>query len=59
MRYELSQCHNTGNWWICEVEEDGYRSIVRTLSADLTIEQANAYMKVYMAYAKLEDDDNE
>ncbi len=59
MRYELSQCHNTGNWWICKVEEDGYRSIVRTLSADLTIEQANAYMRVYMAYAKLEDDDNE
>lgn len=51
MRYELSQCHNTGNWWICKIEENGYRSIVRTLNASLTIQQANAYMKAYIADA--------
>jgi hypothetical protein len=49
MRYELSQCCNTGNWWIWQVEECGYRSIVRTLSADLTIREANAYMEAYIA----------
>lgn len=48
MRYELSQDCNTGNWWIWKVEECGYRSIVRTLSADLTIRQANAYMDAYI-----------
>jgi hypothetical protein len=49
MKYELSQDHNTGNWWIWHVEDCGYRSIVRTLSADLTIREANAYMEAYIA----------
>lgn len=49
MHYELSQCQNTGNWWIWRVHEDGFREIVRTLSADLTIRQANAYMEAYIA----------
>ena len=48
MRYELSRDCNTGNWWIWRVEEGGYRSIVRTLSADLTIRQANAYMEAFI-----------
>tara|TARA_A200000159_G_scaffold4226_1_gene4116 strand:- start:946 stop:1119 length:174 start_codon:yes stop_codon:yes gene_type:complete len=49
MKYELSQDHNTGNWWIWHVEDCGYRSIVQTLSADLTIREANAYMEAYIA----------
>lgn len=48
MRYELSQCGNTGNWWIWRVEPCGYREIVRTLSADLTIREANRYMQAYV-----------
>ena len=35
MQYDLQQDHNTGNWWIVHQDEDGYRTIVRTLSADL------------------------
>ena len=46
--YELQQDHNTGNWWIIRQEEDGYRTIVRTLSADLTVVQAHRYMDAYI-----------
>jgi len=48
MQYELQQDHNTGNWWIIRQEEDGYRTIVRTLSADLTVVQAHRYMDAYI-----------
>jgi hypothetical protein len=48
MHYDLQQDHNTGNWWIIRQEEDGYRTIVRTLSADLTVVQAHRYMDAYI-----------
>jgi len=44
MTYDLQQCSNTGNWWVMRQGEDGYREIVRTLSADLTYSQAKIYM---------------
>lgn len=44
MSYDLTQCHNTGNWWIWMQEENGHRSIIKTLSADLTYTQAKQYM---------------
>jgi hypothetical protein len=47
MTYELTQDHNTGNWWIWQVEECGFRQIVRTLSADLTVTEAHRYMDAY------------
>ena len=48
MYYELSQCQNTGNWWIWRVHEDGFREIVRTLSADLTVVEAHRYMDAWV-----------
>jgi hypothetical protein len=42
--YDLQQDHNTGNWWIVEQDEDGYRTIVRTLSADLGFIDAKRHM---------------
>lgn len=48
MTYDLQQCKNTGNWWIMSQDEDGYRTIVRTLSADLTYKQAWMYLKNYI-----------
>jgi len=49
MTYDLQQCSNTGNWWIMRQDADGYREIVRTLSADLTVVQAHHYMDAYIA----------
>ena len=48
MHYDLQQDHNTGNWWIVCQDEDGHRTIVRTLSADLTVVQAHRYMNAYI-----------
>ena len=48
MRYELSQCCNTGNWWIVEQEEDGYRTVVRTLSHKLNYLEARQYLNKYI-----------
>ena len=48
MHYDLQRDHNTGNWWIVLQEEDGYRTIVRTLSADLTVFEAHRYMDAYI-----------
>ena len=48
MYYELGQCYMTGNWWIWKVHEDGFREIVRTLSADLSIRDANYHMNAYI-----------
>ena len=48
MTYDLQQCRNTGNWWIRSQDDEGYRQIERTLSADLTVVQAWAYLKNYM-----------
>jgi hypothetical protein len=48
MIYDLQQDHNTGNWWIVRQDEDGYREIVRTLSADLGIREAGRYMDAYI-----------
>jgi len=44
MHYDLKQDHNTGNWWVIRQDEDGFREIIRTLSADLTPSQAKVYM---------------
>ena len=49
MTYDLQQCSNTGNWWIIRQDADGYREILRTLSADLTVVQAHRYMDAYIA----------
>ena len=48
MEYDLQQDHNTGNWWIVHQDEEGFRTIVRTLSADLTAVEAHRYMDVYI-----------
>ena len=48
MHYDLQQDHNTGNWWIIHHDEDGYRTIVQTLSADLTRFEAKLYMENYI-----------
>ena len=48
MHYELQQDHNTGNWWIIHQDAEGYRTIVRTLSADLNVVQAHRYMDAYI-----------
>lgn len=48
MKYDLQQDHNTGNWWIFEQDETGYRTIVHTLSADLTRFEARIYMEKYI-----------
>jgi hypothetical protein len=48
MHYELQQDHNTGNWWIVYQDEEGYRTIVRTLSAKLTVVEAHRYMDAYI-----------
>lgn len=48
MTYDLQQCSNTGNWWIMRQDEGGYREIVRTLSAKLTVVEAHRYMEAYI-----------
>ena len=48
MTYDLQQCSNTGNWWIMSQDDEGYRQVERTLSADLTVVQAWAYLKNYV-----------
>ena len=48
MYYDLQQDHNTGNWWIFHQDEEGYRTIVQTLSADLTRFEAKSYMEKYI-----------
>ena len=50
MHYDLQQDHNTGNWWIIHQDEDGYRTIVRTLSADLTSTSASLYGCLHRGY---------
>ena len=35
MQYFLQEDHNTGNWWLVEQEDDGYRRVVQTLSHKL------------------------
>jgi hypothetical protein len=52
MIYDLQKCNNTGNWWIMRQDEDGYREIVRTLTADLTYKDAQAYLKAYILVIK-------
>jgi hypothetical protein len=48
MQYFLEQDHNTGNWWIVEQEEDGYRTIVNTLSARLNYLEARRYLEKHI-----------
>ena len=48
MFYELTQDGNTGNWWIWRCHEDGYREIVQTLSADMTITEAHRWMEAWV-----------
>lgn len=52
MNYDLQQDHNTGNWWIVEQDETGYRTIVRTLNARLTRLEASKYLEKYVEEAK-------
>ena len=44
MQYDLQQDYNTGNWWIVTQDEEGYRKIVYTLSAELGRIQARKHM---------------
>ena len=48
MQYELQQDQNTVNWWIVHQDEEGYRTIVSTLSAKLTVVEAHRYMDAYI-----------
>lgn len=48
MQYFLQQDHHTGNWWIVEQEEDGYRTVVRTLSHKLNYLEARQYLNKYI-----------
>tara|TARA_B110000285_G_scaffold18774_1_gene18225 strand:- start:1028 stop:1192 length:165 start_codon:yes stop_codon:yes gene_type:complete len=48
MYYELQKDQNTGDWWIVQQEEDGFRKIVATLSADLTYFAAKTEMKKFL-----------
>jgi len=52
MKYDLQQNINTGNWWIVEQDETGYRTIVRTLRADLTRFEASKYLEKYIEEVK-------
>ena len=52
MKYDLQQDHNTGNWWIVEQDETGYRTIVQTLNARLTRFEANKHLEKYVEEAK-------
>ena len=52
MTYDLQQDHNTGNWWIVEQDETGYRTIVQTLNARLTRFEASKYLEKYVEEAK-------
>lgn len=52
MNYDLQQDHNTGNWWIVEQDETGYRTIVQTLNARLTRFEASKYLEKYIEEAK-------
>lgn len=52
MKYDLQQDHNTGNWWIVEQDETGYRTIVRTLNARLSRFEASKYLEKYVEEAK-------
>ena len=52
MKYDLQQDLNTGNWWIVEQDETGYRTIVRTLGADLTRFEASKYLEKYIEEVK-------
>ena len=47
-QYDLQQDHNTGNWWIVEQDESGYRTIVRTLSGKLGFLDAKRYLNNYI-----------
>jgi len=52
MIYDLQQCKNTGNWWIMQQDETGFRTIVQTLSANLTVVEAHRYMDAYISEIK-------
>jgi len=54
VEYFLQQDHNTGNWWIVEQEEDGYRQVVRTLSWKLNYLEARQHLNKY-----IEENDDE
>mgnify|MGYP003625622473 FL=1 len=47
MHYELQQDHNTGNWWIMQVEPNGHRKVVMTLGP-VDHRTANQHLKAYM-----------
>ena len=49
MHYDLERDQNTGNWWVIHQDDDGFRKIIRTLSADLTYSQAKKYMDTIIA----------
>jgi len=51
MKYDLQQDHNTGNWWIVEQDETGYRTIVLTLTT-MTRFEASKYLEKYIEEAK-------
>lgn len=55
MQYDLQQDYNTGNWWIVTQDEDGYRKIVYTLSAELGRVQARKHMdKLVQEWGKVD-----
>ena len=56
MYYDLKQDLNTGNWWVVRQEEMGHRTIVATLSADLTYSQAKIYMENVIAMENMNVD---
>lgn len=54
MQYDLQKCSNTGNWWIMRQDEDGYREIVRTLTAKLSRQDAYMHLQRYIQEANQE-----
>ena len=48
MQYFLQEDHNTGNWWLVEQEDDGYRRVVQTLSHKLNYLEARQYLNNYI-----------
>jgi len=47
MHYELQQDHNTGNWWIMQVDPSGHRKVVITLGP-VDYRAANQHLKAYL-----------
>ncbi len=48
MQYFLQEDHNTGNWWLVEQEDDGYRRVVQTLSHKLNYLEARQHLNKYI-----------